>query len=377
MRIGIDISPLTATRTGVGNYCYYLLKHMIAIGTDCEFAGFSSGRSRIELGPCAGKLSHLHVPLPTRALYAIWSVLGAPKVDTLLGGVDVLHATNYFMPPAKRARRVVSFYDLAFLIAPELCSPKIRGIFSKQVRRFAREADAIVACSESTKADIVRLLDVDPAKIAVAYGAVDEDFAPMDADAAEHLVGERLGVYGPYLLFVGTLEPRKNVPTLLRAFARLAKEIPHKLILAGGQGWNAGEILETIEALGLSGRVVRAGYVQTQGELGALYSAADAFVFPSLYEGFGLPVVEAMKCGCPVVTSDNSSMPEVGGSAAVYCDAQDAEGLASAIRGVLEDTALRENLAASGLERAKRFSWQACAETTLGVYRKVGEGNAC
>ena len=371
MRVGFDISPITPTRTGVGTFCYYLLKHLVEQAPDCTFAGFSSGRSRVALGPMADAVSQRRLPVPTRVLYRIWTMFGAPKVDSFLGGVDVYHATNFFLPPTRTARRVLSIYDLSFLAVPELCSPKIVGPFSKGVRRFAAEADAILACSEATKSDIVTRLEVPPDKVAVTPGAVDEGFGPMDRDAARAYVAERYGLDTPFILFVGTLEPRKNVPGLLRAFGRLAGDLPHKLVLVGPVGWNTGAIFETLESLDLGDRIVRIGYVASHGELPAFYSAADVFVFPTFYEGFGLPVLEALTCGCPVVTSENSSVPEATGGAAVYADPNESESIAAGIRQVLEDRALRESLVVRGLEHARRFSWDTCADLTLAVYRRV------
>lgn len=157
MRIGIDITALTKRRTGVGHYCYHLLKHLLHRGGDVDFIGFASGIAPIALDELDG-FPYRQLPIPTRALYRIWPALGAPNVDSFLGGVDVFHATNFFVPPTKRARRVVTFHDLAVLTMPEVCSPKISQVFGKGMRRFAHDADAILACSESTKTDIVRLL---------------------------------------------------------------------------------------------------------------------------------------------------------------------------------------------------------------------------
>ncbi len=371
MRIGFDISPITRTRTGVGVFCYYLLKHLVQQGPECSFAGFSSGRYQVDLGPLRDTVPHRHIPVPTRVLYKVWTAFGIPKVDTLLGGVDVYHATNFFLPPTKTARSVVSIYDLSFLAVPELCSPKIVRPFSTGVRRFAAEADAVLACSEATKSDIVNRLDVEAAKVTVTPGAVDEGFAPMEREGAKAHVAKHYGINAPFLLFVGALEPRKNVPGLLRAFALVAKDIPHNLVLVGPLGWNPRGLFETLEALDLGERVVRIGYVASHAELPAFYCAADAFVFPTFYEGFGLPLLEALTCGCPVVTSENSSVPEATGGAAVYADPTDVESIANGIRQVLEDAALRESLIARGLEHARRFSWHACARTTLEVYRRL------
>ncbi len=371
MRIGLDISPITPTRSGVGTYCYYLLKHLLALAPDCEFRGFSSGRSQVELGTLRGSVPHRHVSVPTRLLYKAWPVLKWPKVDTLLGGVDVYHATNFFLPPTKSAPRIVSIYDLSFMAVPELCSPKIVWPFSRGVRRFVAEADAVLTCSEATKADIVTRLGIDPAKITVALGAVEEGFAPIDVDVAKARITRDYGIEGPFLLFVGTLEPRKNLPGLLRAFAKVAHEIPHKLVLVGGMGWNTEEIFDTLDTINLGDRIVCAGYLASHAELPTWYSAADAFVFPSFYEGFGLPVLEALTCGCPVITSDNSSLPEVVGEAALQVNPRDEDGLAEQIRRVALDAELRKRLAAQGIVQAQRFSWRDCAQATLAVYRRI------
>jgi len=372
MRVGFDVGPITQERTGVGNYCYYLLKHLLAMSanSDCELRGFSSSLGRIALAGLVPPLKHRHVPVPTRVMYKMWDILGAPKVDRLLGGVDAYHATNYYLPPTKRARRVVTIHDLAFLAVPELCSPKITGPYSKGIGRFAEDADAVLVYSESTKADIVNYLGVCPEKVTVAPMAVDEDFKPLARDAAAHFVKREFNVDRPFLLFVSTLEPRKNVPTLLRAFSRVAKDVPHNLVLVGSVGWNAEEIFKTLEDLNLSERIIRPGFVRHM-DLPSFYCAADAFVFPTLYEGFGLPLLEALTCGCPVVTSDNSSVEEVTGGAALYSDAMDVEAIADGIRRVLEDSDLRDDLVARGLEHAKGFSWQSCAESTMEVYRRL------
>ena len=370
MRIGYDITPLTRNRSGVGNFCYYLLKHLIELDDDVQFEGLATRASRGDLGELAGRIVHRRVPLPTRVLYRMWTTLGMPRADALLGGVDVYHATNYFLPPTRSARRVVTFYDLSFLTMPDKCSPKIVGPFARHTRRAALEADAILTCSESSKDDIVRLLDVPPGKVTVTHGAVDEGFLPIERDQAARTLTKRYGVEGPFILFVSTIEPRKNVPTLLRAFKQIAGDIPHTLVLAGATGWNSDGIPGIIDGLGLSGRVVRTGFVASRADLAALYSAADLFAFPTLYEGFGLPLLEAMTCGCPVVSARNSSVPEVvGDAAALVDDATDADAIAQTMAGVLADPAQLSAMRARGFEQAERFSWEACARQTMAVYQ--------
>ena len=368
MRIGIDIGPLTARRTGVGNYCYYLLKHMLAQARDAEFTGWATGRAAIELDGL--NLDFRHIPVPTRAMYKSWEWFGWPKVDTALGGVDVFHGTNYFLGPVSYARTVVTVHDLAFLIDASWCSPKIVGPFADGVGKFCHRADAVMAYSESTKRDLVKLLDVDPAKIHIAPMAVDEAFKPMPRDEAKRVVKERAGLDGPFFLYVSTLEPRKNVEGLIRIFEKLAKDREHKLVLIGGVGWRAEPILRAIEKSPYKDRIIRPGFIPHL-ELPAFYCAADALLFPTHYEGFGLPLLEALTCSCPVIAGDNSSVPEVTGGAALTCDEHDEEAFVNLVNTMLDDDSKREDCIAKGIEHAQHFSWQGCAETTLGVYRDI------
>ena len=369
MRIGFDIGPIRAGRTGVGTYSYHLLKYLLKISPDDSFLGFSTGMSRPDLGDMEDSLQSLHISLPTRLMYKIWEFTGIPKVDSLLKDLDLYHATNFFLPPTRKAKRVVTIHDLAFISMPELCSPKIVAPFRKCVQRVATDADAVIACSESTKDDIINLLHIDPSRITVALEAVDENFKAIEPYNADKIIAG-YGIKTPFILFVGTLEPRKNIPTLLRAFAKVMSDIPHNLVLIGSVGWMPGEIFETIDELGISDRVVRPGYVK-YCDLPAFYTAADVFVFPSLCEGFGLPVLEAMTCGCPVITSNNSSLPEVAGDAGICLDAKDVDAFAQAIRSIVDDKSLHASMIAHGRDHAKKFSWETCAHTTLDVYRRL------
>lgn len=372
MRIGIDISPLRRPRTGVGNYCYYLIRHLMREHTDLGLRGFASGSVALDLDDL-GELHHRYVKIPTRALYAFSRVTGYPKVDSLLGGVDVYHATNYYLLNTRSARTAVTIHDLSFISMPETSSPKIRKLFAAGVPRFVRTADAVIACSRSTANDITRCIGIDPAKVTVIYEAADETLVPWRRETAARHIAEKYGVTTPYLLFVGTLEPRKNIPRLVQAFDRVRKEIPHKLVLAGPDGWMIDQVNSAIYESNCSDAITRIGYVASTGDIAAFYSAADAFLFPSLYEGFGLPVLEAMKCGCPVVCANNSSLPEVAGDAALYVDAQDVEGLAAAIEKIASDEAARQILAAKGRIQVANFSWASCANETASLYRRLAE----
>ena len=371
MRIGIDITPLAGNRSGVGHFLHYQLAHMLQQAPRDEFLAFSSGLHRVDASFLNGLTAHRHLPLPTRGLYATWTRIPWPAVDRLLGGIAVYHATNYFLPPARAARRVLTIYDLTFLRHPEWCSPKIVGPFRRKVPRMAAEADAVLTCSQASKRDIVELLGLRAERVRVAYGAVDAQFAPVPRAEACRALEKQFRLNTPFVLFAGTIEPRKNVSGLLRAYARIAADVPHQLVLVGGMGWQPEPVEKTIQDLRLSGRVSWLGYIPKHADLALFYSAADAFVFPSFYEGFGLPVLEALACGCPVITSKVSSLPEVAGDAAIYADPADHDDIAEKLLAVLTDQRLRDSLAARAPVQAARFSWEECARETLACYRSL------
>lgn len=370
MRIGYDIGSVTRFPTGVGNYTYQLALHLHRLAPGLDMAGFAAGRQSPCLRELAGKMSVRRIPLPARVVYRTWQCFGRPRPDRLLGGVDVYHATNYVLPPLQSARSVLTVYDLSFLVRPDLCSPRIVGYFSRNIARFVSRADAVLTCSNATKRDLAELLDTPPGKITVAPGAVPADLSPVPTAEAKPLLASHYGVTGPFILFTGTLEPRKNVAGLVRAFSRLADGIPHRLVLAGGLGWKPGNTLDAIADSGVRDRIVRTGFVP-EAHVPAFYSAADVFVFPSHYEGFGLPVLEAMRCGCPVIAADTSSLPEVVGDAGILTPPGDDEALATAIQEVLQDEPLRADLIARGQKRAGAFRWEDAARSVLELYERL------
>lgn len=367
MRIGIEITPLTATPTGVGYYVRHLLEALVSQQNSPDYVGFASGLHPPNLSNFS--LKYRRLPVPSRLLYKCWEHTGLPCVDNFLGGVDVYHAMNYVLPPTAKAKRILSIHDLCFLRHPEWASPKIVGPFQRTIRKHAHEADKVIACSESTRREIIELLELPDDRIRVICDAADTMFQPIEPEVARKQVADLLNITFPYMLFVGTREPRKNLGNLLEAFSKA--DIPHHLIIAGGSGWNSNDLQEQVTRLNLADKVHFTGYIHDRALFPALYSAATAFVFPSWYEGFGLPVLEAMACGCPVIASNATSMPEVGGDAALYVTPQDADAWASTLEKVCGDDALRESMGQKGIEQAKRFSWQQCAEETLNCYRSV------
>lgn len=285
--------------------------------------------------------------------------------------LDLFHGTVNTLPRGLRCRSVVTVHDLAFLRWPEQVPRKRYRYLSRAVPAAVSAAHRVIAVSAATKFDVVDLLGVDPAKVAVVPLGVEERFQPAPAsEVTQHRVNKRLN--RPFLLTVGTLEPRKNLPRLLEAFATVQHEIPHDLVLVGPEGWLTGSMHERIAALRLGDRLKLTGYVPDD-ELPVWYSAADALVVPSVYEGFGLPALEAMACGCPVIVSDRSALPEVTGNAAELVDPDSVESIAAGLRRVAIDPGRRRHLAAAGVGRAAGFTWRRTAELTAAVYREAIE----
>ena len=303
-----------------------------------------------------------------RRLYPSWAASRRPPLPPSLASQEIVHSPSpAAVPPTDPGQRlVVTIHDLAFLVQPQLFPRGWRLMYRAAMARAVRSADAIVTVSQHTAEDLSRRTRVDRRKVHVIPLAA--SLPPSDADADSVL--SRLKVPQPYVLFVGTLEPRKNLVRLVRAYRRMAaRGAPHALVLAGPMGWHPQPLLRAISDEG-PGDVVLTGAVG-QGDLDALYRGAAAFVYPSLYEGFGLPVLEAMSRGIPCVVSSSSSLPEVAGEAALPVDPRSVVGLAEAIDRVTSERELAGRLREAGLARAARFSWDDTARRTLEVYKSV------
>lgn len=309
------------------------------------------------------------VPGSVRALYPTWNLFARPSLPDGLRRCDVVHATNHAsVPPARpRQRLVVSVHDLAFDRFPRLFPPTWRWLYRTGVRAAARRAHAILTPSRATADDLLARSDVERDRVHVTPLASSLPSSIVDPGP----ILDELGVPRPYLLCPATLEPRKNQVALVRAYRQVAVEVPHALVLAGPTGWHVGE-LETELARRGSGTVVRTGPLENE-PLDAVYRGADLVAYPSRYEGFGLPVLEAMARGVPVVASTTPAVAETAGGAALLVDPEDVAGLADAIARVLTDGALADDLRRRGRERAATFSWVETARATLRAYREIVE----
>jgi glycosyltransferase involved in cell wall biosynthesis len=297
-----------------------------------------------------------------------------PPLERLLR-FDVLWATNFVPPPTRTHRLVLTVHDLAFRRFPD-SAPMATHRWLTRLHRALRQAVEIVTPSEATRADLLDLYPVDAERVTAIHHGIDhERFRPADAHEVAR-VRRRFGIDGPYLLFVGGLEPRKNLPALLRAYAALPDDLRPALVLAGASvPWNPEGRVVLTGALGrlpadARARVVLTGYV-ADPDRAPLYTGAEALAFPSRYEGFGFPVLEAMACGTPVVTSNVSSLPEVAGDDAVLIDPSDEASIAYGLQQVLEDGRLRDRLRRAGPVRAARFTWDEAARRTAAILRRA------
>lgn len=342
---------------GIGAYVQGLVSELLRDprGADVRLLVSRSARLPAEWAAAAVSRS----ALPTRLLYASWNVARRPAVR----GVDVVHATALVVPPAERL--VATVHDDVVDHLPELVPGFWRRLYRRGLRIVLREARVLCANSEATKARFVERYGIDPARVVVTPPA--PSVAPgSDEDPS---VLERFGISAPFVLNVGTLEPRKNQAALVRAFA--AADLPsYRLVIAGAEGWGTAEVRRAVEASGAAGRVVITGRLR-DAELAALYARARAFAFPSRYEGFGMPLLEALAFGVPAVASTDAALVEVAGDAALTVDATDEEELAVALHRISTDDALRERSRVAGRERAARYTWARTAEETVAAWRQA------
>ena len=365
MLIGIDASRSVAEkRTGTENYSLNLIRHLLASGGEHRYRLYFNRPPSRELRITSYELRIMPFPRLWTHLRLSWEIARRPP--------DLLFVPAHILPIVHPRRSVVTIHDLGYLYYPQAHRLLDRLYLDLSTRYNAHAAAHLIADSSATKRDLIERYGSKPDKISVVYPGYDETtFRPVRDEEAIEIIKARYGITDDYILFVGTLQPRKNLTRLIEAFSNLQSQISNlQLVIAGKKGWLYEDIFRQVEELGLEGKVVFTDYVP-EGDLPALLSGARLFVFPSLYEGFGLPVLEAMACGTPVVCSNTSSLPEVAGNAALLVDPLDVEELAAAMERVLGDEELRAGLIERGFEQTRRFSWEKCARETLSVLESV------
>ena len=376
LRIGLDGKVLTLRAGGTGRYSINLMRAMFAVAAgrpELEFVVFSGPRtSRAVMEEFRGACGECHLGAKSSLLRSLVHVPAALRRER----IDVFHGIDHVGVPfaGRSGKYVVTIHDVIPLILPRTFTPKHRAVVRLALARVRRRADHVIVPSHAVKRDVVRLLGLPEDLVTVTHHGCEPRFHPRADPASHRAAAARYGLPPRYVLAVGTLEPRKNLTTLLQAFARLrrAGEVDPalRLVLAGARGWLDEPIFRAVRSFGLDEVVRFPGFIDDD-DLPDLYRGAEAFVFPSLYEGFGLPLLEAMACGAPVVTSNTSSLPEVAGGAALLVDPLDVGGLAAVVARVLRDEGLRERLRAAGLARARQFSWETAARQVLDVYASL------
>jgi glycosyltransferase involved in cell wall biosynthesis len=390
-RITIDYTPAVQQSAGIGRLTREVVRALLSLPSEHRYTLFCLGlatrqRKLIEdTRPSSNVTVHssfVTFPLDDRWMYRIWHRARLPlPVELLAGPCDLYHATDFVLPPTRPGTRMVlTVHDLTFERDPDSAPPQLRRFLRRVVPQSVWRATHIVADSQATARDLAELYAVPAEKITVIYSGVDDRFTPAEP---QHTPGDaavrvRYGIgTAPFIISVGTMQRRKNHLTLVRAFAQLLtrRGLPNdvRLVIAGGKGWLYDDVLTEVEKLGLTERVRFIGFVDDD-DLPGLYRAAAVLAFPSLYEGFGIPPLEAMACGTPVVTSNVSSLPEVVGEAGLMVAPLDVEGLATALHCALSDDAWRQQAVRHGIERARQFTWQRAAQQLLAVYDRVLAG---
>ena len=372
MRIAIDISQ-TVYGTGVSHYTEELVKSLLKIDAKNQYILFGAS---LRLFPRLLKLkkqlrefpnvSFKLIPLPLFIFQILWNKLHILPIEVIIGQVDLLHTSDWLEPPASsKTKKITTVHDIVVYLFPASVHPKIVTNQKRKLDLVKKETDLIIAVSKATKEDLVKFLQIPQEKIKVVYPAASIEFKPQD----ENRVGEVLAKYKikkPYILSVSTQQPRKNIQKLIDAFQKINQKNPEvSLVLVGKYGW--GPTIKTDN----DENVIYTGYVP-RDDLTSLYSGCRVFAYPSLYEGFGLPILEAMAAGCPTITSNNSSMVEIAKDAAILVDPRSEDQIVKAIEMVLnlklEDY---QKMVNASLNRARQYSWARVAKQTLQIYREL------
>ncbi len=379
--IGIDATAALTQGGGIGRYTRELVRALVAEAPYNHYTLFSARPPAVlpvpDSLPVAPNVTHRPAPVDERWLYRLWYRAGIPlPVQLFTGPIDLFHSPDFVLPPVRHGvPTLLTVHDLSFVHYPATFPAKLVAYLNRIVPRSVARASHILADSESTRRDLAAVWDVPDDKVTVLHSGVNERFRPVTDAAVLAAVRARYGLgQTPFVLAVGTVQPRKNYELLVRAFRSVAEAQPHTLVIAGGRGWLSDGLQAEIDRQGLAARVLLPGFVD-DADLPALYSAADLFVFPSLYEGFGLPLLEAMACGVPVISSNASSLPEVaatgGEPAALLLPPGDEAAWAAAMLRLLGDTAARQRLIEAGRGQVARFTWVGAARQLAALYERL------
>jgi glycosyltransferase involved in cell wall biosynthesis len=374
MLIGIDYTAALKQSGGIGRYTRGLVTTLAELEQQYSYqllATPDAPAEGLQQFQAYKNFSHKLYPLPERWMTIGWHRLYLPiPVEWFAGPVDLFHSPNFILPPVRRAKTLLTVHDLSFIRHPQGALPKLRNWLNKVVPRSLNRADHILADSESTKHDLFDIFEILPERVTVVGAGVEERFQPITDQIILKAVRERYCLPEKFVLGLGTLEPRKNFTGLIQAFSQSLVRETHHLIIAGGKGWLYDDIFMAAANSPVSDRIHLIGFVADE-DLPALYTLADIFAYPSHYEGFGIPIIEAMACGTPVVCANNSSLPEVAGQAAIQVIATDTGALSEALHHLATDALARNQAIDGGFLQAKKFTWSVATKRLLSVYQHL------
>lgn len=373
MKIGIDIRYLSifTNKAGIYQYVYNLVSNLPLVDSHNEYTLLSTLRGFRGDRKIASQFLRR---FPGRVSDLLLERLSIP-IEFFMGMMDVFHGPCYFIPRCLRCKSIVTIHDIMTLRSPEFLKPETVNYYNKKIQASARRADAIIAVSNFTKEEIVDVLNIPDERVRVIYNGVSPVFHPVKERIKIEDVKAKYGIKGNYLLFVGNIEPKKNIVTLIHACIALWNSTIYKypLLIVGSKTchlWHFEAVWKVVQQFHAEKDIIFADVV-TNEDLPLLYSGAELFIFPSLFEGFGIPVIEAMACGTPVVASNRTSIPEIAGGAALLVDPLNVNEITEAMHRVLSNSQLREHLVEKGLEWVKNFSWEQTARETLKLYQEV------
>lgn len=377
MRIGIEVTAAVRQGGGIGRYVRELLRALAASDTTNNYRLFYASPAPLphSLPPLPANFHSTCLPFNDIWLARLWHRIRAPlPLELVTGPLDVYHSPDFTLAPTLPGTpKLLTVHDLSFIRDPDSSSPSLRSYLQVVVRRSVQRASHILADSQSTKDDIIELYRTPADRITVLYSGVDPAFQPIRDHAPLAQVRRRYGLGdAPFVFSLSTLQPRKNYRRLIEAFEIALGNTHFRLVLAGSRGWMHEELFDEVRRRHLETRVLFPGFV-SDADLPSLYSAAEVMAYPSLYEGFGLPVVEAMACGTPVLASTAPCLPEIAGQAALLVDPYDVHAIADGLTRLTRDEQLRARLVEKGLARAQEYSWQESARKLLTLYSQMAQ----
>lgn len=369
MKIGLELQPVMAMRSGIGTYTYEITRRLK--NTDnIEFEGLLFdflNKNEFDVAKQYSFPLRYCTCMPYGVYRRIWHMVPLCYNNLFQNRANIFHFFNYIVPPRVHGKVITTVYDMTYKLFPETMDPKNLRRLNEGMAYSLSRSDQIITITKSSKEDILKYFNIPESKINI----ISPSFSIRDT-TLQKVDLCKWGINSPYILFLGNLEPRKNITNLIKAYALIKKEhhIDQVLVVAGQKGWRYNQIFEQITELGLQEDIIFTGYISDE-EKSLLYKNADAFVFPSLYEGFGMPILEAQKCGTPVLTSHTSSMPEVAGESALLVNPLDYHDISDKLYNMLTDSALRKELILKGSENIKRYTWDSAVKKLMDIYKTM------